>query len=159
MKNLPPRSTRAALLGAILLAFALAPSSRAAGAGVAELTARTNLIAEVVTTRKSTFDPAASRARNPFYPDAVRVTATSAADLRESSMSVFAKLSLRGIVSGRSAIINNRNFVKGDSGSVRLDNGPSVTIQVVEIFDDHVKITINGQGEAMTLYARGAAAR
>lgn len=155
MKRHLPAAAEALLLAA---AFALlAPAARAAGPGIPELTARTNLIAEVVKSRKSVFDPKPARARNPFYPDAIRVTATSAEDRREDSVAVFSKLSLRGIVSGRSAIINNRNFVKGDSASVRLDNGPAVTVKVVDILDDHVKIQINGQEETMTLYARGAA--
>jgi hypothetical protein len=155
MKPLPTFAAKLALLGLILSTSA--GEVRAAGTGIPEITARTNSIAVVVTLRQSVFDPDVAGARNPFYPDAVRKTKKPGIDDRETSVTAFSQLTLRGIVSGRSAIINNRNFVAGDEAAVRLPGGRQVTVKVVEVHEDSVTLTVGGQKETKTLFARGAA--
>ena len=151
-----PLEHAAALLVLGLLVAASVGTARAAGTHIPEITARTNSLSVVVSLRKSVFDPDAPGARNLFYPDAVRATMKPTGDDRESSVAAFSHLTLRGIVSGRSAIINNRNFVAGDEASVRLPSGRQVTVKVIEVHDDSVTLTLGGQKEVKTLYARGA---
>lgn len=152
-----PLNRAVALLVFGLVVAASAVKARAAGTHIPEITARTNSIAAVVILRQSVFDPDAPGARNLFHPDAVRATRKPTGDDRESSVAAFSHLTLRGIVSGRSAIINNRNFVAGDEANVRLPNGRQVSVKVIEVHEDSVTLTLGGQKEVKTLYARGAA--
>jgi hypothetical protein len=155
MKTSPQKLLSLSVL--LLVLSAAATTVRAAGSNLPEITARTNSIATVVTVRKSVFNPDVPGARNPFYPDAVRVVRKPGGDETDISVTTFSQLSLRGIVSGRSAIINNRNFVAGDEATVRLPGGRQAKIKVIEVNEESVVITIGGQKESKTLYAKGAA--
>jgi hypothetical protein len=154
MKTSPQKLLSLSVL--LLVLSAAATTVRAAGSNLPEITARTNSIATVVTVRKSVFNPDVPGARNPFYPDAVHVVRKPGGDETDISVTTFSQLSLRGIVSGRSAIINNRNFVAGDEATVRLPGGRQAKIKVIEVNEDSVVITIGGQKESKTLYAKGA---
>jgi hypothetical protein len=141
---------------ALALAAALLPAARAAESSVPTITARTNLIATVVTERRSVFEPDAPGAKDPFFPQAARQTRNAPAT-QLAPQAIFPQLSLRGIISGRSAIVNNRRFVKGEELTVSLPDGATTKIKVHEITDTSVTLTINGGQERHQLRARGAA--
>ncbi len=160
MKPIPLRAASLALLA---LVFAVGPAGAqtnapagGTNAAPAAVDARTNSITAVVRERLSVFDPDAPGAKNLFYPGAAKVLTSPVVDDEESYVAAFSQLSLKGLVSGRSAIINNRNFVKGDEASVRLSGGRQITVKVVEIHDDGVILVLGGQKEAKKLYVRGA---
>lgn len=158
MKPIPQPAVSLALLALVLAvgragAETNAPAASPAAVAVA---ARTNSITSVVRERLSVFDPDAPGAKNLFYPGAAKVLTSPVVDDEESYVAAFSQLSLKGLVSGRSAIINNRNFVKGDEGPVRLSGGRQITVKVVEIHEDGVMVVLGGQKEARKLYVRGA---
>lgn len=162
MKTPLPRPVKLLVLAASLAA--LSGSVRAAEksdtppakAAAPAVNTRTNTIAALALGRLSKFDPDVPGARDPFYPDAPKFSAATAVETKEQSVTAFSQLFLRGIVSGHSAIINNRNFVIGEEGRVTLKDGRTVRIKVSEVTDTTVTLTISGDPEPRQLKVRGA---
>jgi hypothetical protein len=103
---------------------------------------------------KSTFvkAPNPGSGKDPFFPKSVRfgppVTKTT-----EVVATPISSLTLKGISTSkghRTAIINNRTFEAGEEGDIRAA-GQTVRIKCVEIRDDGITVSVNGQTQTLSL--------
>lgn len=101
---------------------------------------------------KSTFvaTPGPGFGTDPFFPKTARFQHTSKTVETPGPVSF---LSLKGISRAgnrRTAIINNRTFEVGEEGEVKINAQP-FRVRCIEIRDDGVTVSVNGQPQKLTL--------
>ena len=103
---------------------------------------------------KSTFvaTPGPGFGTDPFFPKTGRFQRTKAVE----GPGPVSFLSLKGISvtrNRRTAIINNRTFEVGEEGEVKI-NGQPFRVRCIEIRDDGVTVSVNGQLQKLSLTAK-----
>jgi len=102
---------------------------------------------------KSTFVNTAGVGKDPFFPRSTRRGAAVTTTPEVETGANFGFLSLKGISGSKNrrlAIINNRTFEPGEEGELRV-NGRIVRVRCVEIREDGVTVSINGQSQNLFL--------
>jgi hypothetical protein len=102
---------------------------------------------------KSAFVNAAGVGKDPFFPKSTRRGVPTTTTPEVETGANFGGLSLKGISGSKThrlAIINNRTFDIGEEGELRV-NGRVVRVRCVEIRDDGVTVSINGQSQNLFL--------
>ena len=133
----------------VLLALALAVTSTGLAAGGSATNAPGKLATPTVEIAKSTFVMPKDKkdGRDPFHPASMRPF--EQASIKPGSQPVAAAVDLQlkaigGSPGNRIATINTRNFAKGEDGEMNTTGG-RIQIHIVDILDDAVIVTVNGE--------------
>lgn len=105
--------------------------------------------------RESVFQDEAGKGKDPFFPKSSR-RAVKLPSINAPVAAPIVQLSLKGISgssSSRLALINNRTFAVGETASVRIVGG-SVNVRCVEINENSVVVTLEGDPEPKELQLR-----
>lgn len=147
---LPQFSPGGRLIRVLTLALGVVVLGSAASASADAVSTNTIDIAS----RKSVFQDDLKNGRDPFFPRSARrgpkITATEIAAPR-------AHLVLKGITGAanrRFALINNQTLSAGETASVRITDG-QVQVHCLEIREDSVLVTVEGNPEQTVLKLRG----
>jgi hypothetical protein len=153
-------TTLVAAVGVLGAVFAIRTAQAAAGApaGPAVRTpVSTNAAPAKPEALKSVFViPAAPQeGRDPFFPESTRLRPVMRVAAPNAPPAV-PELELKGISGAanlRLAIINNRTFGSGEEGEV-ICNAGRVRVTCMDIKDDSVRVSINGQERVLHLRAK-----
>ena len=102
---------------------------------------------------RSTFVNSPTLGKDPFYPKSTRRGAVTHTNITEVTPTFVSSLVLKGISgpkSHRLAIINNRTFEIGEEAEIR-SLGQTFRVKCVEIRDDGVIVSVNGQSQKLSL--------
>ena len=103
---------------------------------------------------KSEFVSTPGFGKDPFFPKSTRhlppVTTTTPTELAPQATTTLRLGGFSGTANRRLAIINNRTFAVGEEADMKV-MGQIYHVKCVEIRDDAVLVTVNGQNQKLSL--------